>query len=373
MKTFELVFNNTIYTFNSSFLSTLYDCMVYNEQIDDDCDKYCISFLKEKFMKKTYDDLEFHEFLIDGLFNTPQLLCNLDNIFGQDKAREYNQLLSEDFEEDFEEDISDTVSLYSISASTAYSLAEIIFDNNELEKFKNLLAVMFLYDCAENDYEQTVYDIDEFDNLLFINGIGVHKCVQDDTIVLKPVYHIHDTDKDKYIQVAHVLVPPSILSAIFKTVGEGFMVRETKYTAKDFFLKFEQLTSCFTLKERPIPIKKIFGEINQNIVGKWYRIAEFEARFMPKYHILINWFKNDGTLLKAVRFVDNLDEYKDYEYWGPEISSWLANDNEILIKDAYARKDIVESYEINSDSLCIGDTTYYRTYDLAADNIVRNS
>lgn len=238
MRTLYLIFNNKCYSFDSSMLSTFYDRMVYNEQIDDDCNKFVISFLTNKFLKKTYDDLELHEFLIDVAFRASQLLCNLDNIFGQDKAREYKQLLSEYFGED----ISDTEWFYSISASAAYSLSEKIFDNNELEKFKNLLAVMFLYECAQFDYEQTVENIDEFDNLFFVNGIGVHKCLQDDTIVLKPVYHIHDTDKDKYIQVAHVLVPPSILSAIFKTVGEGFMVREAKYTVEDFFLKFKQLT-----------------------------------------------------------------------------------------------------------------------------------
>ena len=247
MRTLYLIFNNKCYSFDSSILSTFFDKMVYNEQIDDDGNKFVISFLTNTFLKKTYEDLELHEFLIDGLFTVSKLLCNLDNIFGQDKAREYKQLLSEFIGQD----ISDTEGAC-ITASEAYSLSEIIFDNNELEKFKNLLAVMYLYECAQFDYEQTIENIDEFHNLFFVNGIGVHTCLQDDTIVLKPVYHIHDTDKDKYIQVAHVLVPPSILSAVFKTVGEGFMVRETKYTVNDFFLKFEQLTACITLKERPM-------------------------------------------------------------------------------------------------------------------------
>lgn len=365
MKTNSIIFNDKIYTFESDILKRFFERMVFNERNDDDERKCIISFVSDRFETKSYDELDYHEFLIEGNFRVSQLLCNIANIYGESIMDDYKHHLSLYLQEDVDErDWFD-----SLSANDAIDLArKVLFDDSEILKFQDLLSSMYLYECSRFDYEQTITDSEEFNDLEFINGIGVRKIVKDGTIILKPVHPIHDSKEDSYIKINHVLVPPKVLAAIFKTVTDKYQDLKGILTIQNFFKKFEQLTGCSSLKKAPEPPIVFDGEIKSDLVGKWYHITKSNG-FMSMYHINIDWFKSDGSLAKSVTFVQKIGEYKDYENWGPKESKWLANENELLINDAYSKKDIKKSYHLEDGILTIGDTTYYRSYDEAAANV----
>lgn len=365
MQTTKLIFNNKTYVFDSELLNKFFERMLYNEEKDEDEKKWVISFLSSSFCKKTYDELEYHEFVIEGNFRFSQLLCNIENIFGESIKKEYQQGLSHFFEEE----VSETDWFSTLTASDALKIAKSIFINEtDLSKFKELLSVIYLYECSQFDYEQTIENIDDFNNLEFINGIGVKLIIKDENILLKPIHSIYDVPIEKYIKISHVLVPPIVLTMIFRTVIEGYNESEVKFTVNNFFKKFEQLTGKTSIMRVPEPQKKFTGNINPQLIGKWYHIYKSNG-FMPMYHINIEWFKEDGTQLRSVAFTMGLGEYKDYENWGPKESKWLTNETELYINDAYAREEKVYSYQLNERCLKYGNREYYKSYDEAAKNV----
>lgn len=365
MKTNRIIFNNKAFTFDSALLNKFFERMLFNEDKDDDENKCVISFITNRFCNKTYDELEYHEFLIDGNFRFSQLLCNIENIFGESIKNEYQQGISHYFDEE----VSETDWFSTLTASDAMQIAKsILLNETDLSKFKELLSVIYLYECSRFDYEQTIENIDDFNNLEFVNGIGIKLIIKDGSILLKPVHSIYDVPIEKYIKIAHVLVPPVVLTMIFRTVIEGYNESEVKFTVSNFFKKFEQLTGNTTIKRVPEPPKEFTGNINPQLIGKWYHIYKSNG-FMPMYHINIEWFKEDGTQLRSVAFTMELGEYKDYENWGPEESKWLANETELYINDAYTRKEEVYSYQLNERCLKYGNREYYKSYDEAAKNV----
>lgn len=365
MKTNNIVFNNKIYSFDSNTLNQVFERLVYNEQKDDEEKKCIISFLTQRFGMKTYEELDYHEFLIEGSFRVSQLLCNIANVFGDTVKSKYVIELTKYLEED----VSETDWFTSLSTSGALFVARQVFtEDQQLVKFKELLATMYLYECSRADFEQTIEDSRDFENLEFVNGIGVRKEIEGDKIILKPVHQVFDVPIEKYIKAAHILIPPAVLNVVFRTVKEGFFDSEKNITVEDFFHKFEQLTGCSTIRKVPIHPKPFVGGINPDIVGKWYRITK-SSGFMAMYHINIDWFREDGVLLRSVSFVQRTDEYKDYENWGPKSSKWLANDTEMLIQDGYSKKDVIKPYFVNDNGLKLGDSFYYRSYDEASENV----
>lgn len=366
MKTNSIIFNDKIYTFESEVLNKFFDRMLFNETKDEDEKKCIISFITDRFCMKSYEQLDYHEFLIDGNFRVSQMLCNIANVYGESIKEEYKCQLSSYLQDE----IDDTDWFDALSAKDALEVAKQVFDNDdsELLKFKDLLSTMYLYECARFDYEQTITDSEDFNDLEFVNGIGIKKIVKDGKIILKPVHPIHDSASDKYIQIAHVLVAPKVLAAVFKTVTDNYQDLKEILTGQNFFKKFEQLTGCSNLKKAPEPPISFIGDIRSGLVGKWYHITKSNG-FMSMYHINIDWFKADGSLAKSVTFVQRIGEYRDYENWGPKESKWLANDSEILINDAYSKKEVVKPYQLNGDTLTIGDTTYYRSYDEAGEKV----
>lgn len=366
MKTNSIIFNDKIYAFESDILNKFFDRMLFNATKDEDEKKCIISFITDRFGMKSYEDLDYHEFLIDGNFRVSQILCNIANVYGERIKEKYKREVSLYLQDE----IDDTDWFDTLSVNDAIEVAKQVFENDdsELLKFKDLLSTMYLYECARFDYEQTITDSEDFNDLEFVNGIGIKKIVNDGMIILKPIHSIHDSARDKYIKIKHVLVAPKVLASVFKTVTDNYQDLKGVLTVQNFFKKFEQLTGCSNLKNAPEPPISFIGDIKQDLVGKWYHITKSNG-FVSMYHINIDWFKTDGSLVKSVVFVQRIGEYRDYENWGPKESKWLANDSEILINDAYSKKEVVKPFQLNGDILTIGDTTYYRSYDEAAKNV----
>lgn len=74
MKTNSIIFNDKIYTFESEVLNKFFDRMLFNETKDEDEKKCIISFITDRFCMKSYEQLDYHEFLIDGNFRVSQIL-----------------------------------------------------------------------------------------------------------------------------------------------------------------------------------------------------------------------------------------------------------------------------------------------------------
>ena len=87
--TTKLFFNNRIYTFSDVNLITICNYLIANESIDEYEKKYVLSFIKNSIIRKTYDDLDYHEFIIEDSFRVSQLLCNVDNLFGRKATEEF--------------------------------------------------------------------------------------------------------------------------------------------------------------------------------------------------------------------------------------------------------------------------------------------
>ena len=241
MTTHQLVFNHKIYSFESSVLSKIAESMFLNEHKHEEGKKYTISFVSDKGEMKTFDELDYHEFQIDGSFRVSQLLCNVANVYGE---RVYTQFYYYILQH-LNKDVEDTDWFDALSARDALLIARIVLkEESDIIKFKDLLATMFLYECARFDYEQTITDADGFRDLEFINGIGIKKVSKDGSIILKPVHSIHDEPLDKYLKVAHLLIPHQVMATIFRTVNDCYQNLNGVVTLNNFFKKLEQLTGC---------------------------------------------------------------------------------------------------------------------------------
>lgn len=60
----NLIFNHRGCTFTDKTLRIVLKCMLANDNLDDDAEYYALSFIKNKIVLKTYDDLDFHEFIL---------------------------------------------------------------------------------------------------------------------------------------------------------------------------------------------------------------------------------------------------------------------------------------------------------------------
>lgn len=192
---------------------------------------------------------------------------------------------------------------------------QIFHDEDNLEKFKQLLSILYLYDIAQFDYEQTIEDSDDFNNVDFVNGIGFKKIDNDNFMILKPINSRYVCEVNQYVQINHLLIPPSILAA------NNYTDKKEHYNIdiipEVFLLKLEQLTGNNSLINAPVVKKEFNGKINSNILGKWYRISKIDS-FIPMLNVEINWFKKDGILMKSVVFLQNINE-KPSENWSPKI------------------------------------------------------
>jgi hypothetical protein len=241
----SLVFNNKLYRFSSNTLSFLYAYMLKNEYLDEYDGMYVLSLIENRILNKTFDSLEYHEFLLSPSYRVSCLICNIHNIFGEEIASEYALQLSSLLNEDIT--IYSTEWFYSISISEASNIGRKILDFDKYKEFQHLLTLMHLYECASSDYQQAMddnpdYTYSDFKSTFFINGIGVKLSDFLDKQILKPLYKFYDSPLEDYVTINDTIIPPAIIFATCKTDFQKEASLENDKYLEDFVIKFEQLT-----------------------------------------------------------------------------------------------------------------------------------
>ena len=239
----KLIFKNRIYSFSDENLIRIYNCMLHNETVDENGIKYVLSFISNSIVLKKYEDLDLHEFILEGNYRVSNLICNIANVFEGDKANKFAMRLSDNLYSDFPAINLDYTE--AICASEASDIWVELFGNGtDFEQFKFLLSLIALYDMAEFDYEQQCKDIKELRKVSFINGMGVKQIEDSDRILLKPVFSLFDTPLQDYIEIAGIWVPPTLLSVMFKTDLNSKVVGTINelLIGNQFLFKYQQLS-----------------------------------------------------------------------------------------------------------------------------------
>ncbi|MCI6105389.1 MAG: hypothetical protein SOY92_03685 [Prevotella sp.] len=241
----NLIFNNILYRFSDKTLNNLYACMLKNEKLDESDSLYVLSFLENRILNKTFDSLEYHEFLLNPSYRVSCLICNIHNVFGEEIASEYALQLSSLLNEDIT--IKSTEWFDSISISEASDIGRKILNSENYKEFQHLLTLMHLYECASCDYQQTMddnpdYTYSDFKNTFFINGIGVKLNISSDKQIINPLYKFYDSPLEEYVTINGTMIPPAIIFATCKTEFQKEVNLEKNRYLENFVLKFEQLT-----------------------------------------------------------------------------------------------------------------------------------
>lgn len=355
----KFVFNKKVYSFSQDQLKEVYRYMILNESLDEDDRLYTLSFVTNSIVRKTWEELDYHEFVLNGSFRLSNLLCNITNVFGEDKATEYGDGLAEIL--GGEEDINTTDYFTTISTSDATFVGKKVFKYPpQFEKFQMLLAYIHLGVCAGEDYEQLIEKEEDFHGIRNINGIVVRESEYEGKLMLKPIYQIYDSSIEEYKEFVRVLIPPSVILAIFHTEFKMSLLGQNE-REMDFYLKTEQLSG--TRLRVPAPKRKVTTwSIDSSIVGKWYSISK-SIRPFASYFINIEWFLEDGSFKQSVIIVSTLD-LPYTENWRPKNSSWKTN-GEILVLHPGDYEELECQYKIVDNVLYLGERKYYRSLDEA--------
>lgn len=241
----HLIFNKKLYRFSGNTLNNLYAYMLKNENLDEYDGMYVLSLIENRILNKTFDSLEYHEFLLNPSYRVSCLICNIHNVFGEEIASEYALQLSSLLNEEIT--IKSTEWFDSISISEASNIGRNILNSDKFEKFQHLLTLMHLYECASGDYQQTMddnpdYTYSDFKNTFFINGIGVKLNKFSDKQILNPLYKFYDSPLEDYVTINGTMIPPAIIFATCKTEFKKEANFENNKYLEDFTIKFEQLT-----------------------------------------------------------------------------------------------------------------------------------
>lgn len=363
-----LIFNQKKYSISGSILQTVFSCMIENESRDEDGSLYALSFISNSIVQKTYDDLDYHEFILNPSFRVSALLCNIYNVFGQSAAKQYAEELSSYFDEEIEWFSVDYFN--SLSVSDAFKFGKSIFSGSDLENFKELLSLIHLYSCVQEDYEQTLEDFSDYSSVLFINGIGVKRIEAGDKIILKPLSVVYDVPMPEYKDFSGVLVPPIIRAAVFKTEHNTSFTEEDRLMedANLLFLKLEQITGSKLDRS----IKKTMlsdAKLDTALVGKWYNVYKNDDHpvLAAMHYFSIQWFKEDGSMNKSVIFSHSA-EIPSYENWSNLKFTWKTIDDQLVVTNHNINSVDKSSYAVSADKLIIGDKCYYRSFEEALKN-----
>lgn len=129
----NLIFNNKLYRFSGNTLNNLYAYMLKNENLDEYDGMYVLSLIENRILNKTFDSLEYHEFLLNPSYRVSCLICNIHNVFGEEIASEYALQLSSLLNEEIT--IKSTEWFDSISISEASNIGRNILNSDKFEKF----------------------------------------------------------------------------------------------------------------------------------------------------------------------------------------------------------------------------------------------
>lgn len=366
---YKYIFNNKLYSFNRDTLCNFCRLMQYNESIDDNGKKYIISFINNRLERKSYDELDYHEFILDSSVEVAKLICNIDNIFGTCTATKYCERLSNELGEEISIDSEDNYT--AIGISLALKIGEEILLETELIDFKALLAAMNLGHCVIEDFEQQLDTFDEYDKLVFISGICVERIIKDGILILKPKFKIYDSPIEKYRNLHGILVPPIILSTIlFSTQDTSILEKEFDDNEYDeilpnFSKKYRQLTGNILEISRT---EQFIGHIDSRFFGEWYNVYKSSGHpiLPPMYHITIHRYNEDGSSMRSVIIKQNLTPPFP-ENWASLTYEWSASSEELFVKNNCGSKEL-NTYQFMNGTLVVGNNQYYRTLEEAIRN-----
>lgn len=366
----NLIFNKKQYAFTDKNLKLFYDCMLRNDSIDDYDNKYVLSFLSNSIVRKKYEDLDYHEFILECDFRISKLVCNIANVFGEEKANMYGLRLAEDLSAD-SSDIQ-TNYFYSISTAEASSIWKELFGPAEdFEKFKSLLALLMLYEMAEFDYEQQCEDIKGLKKVTFLNGMGIAEKEYGEKVILKPLFEQYDTSFEDYVEIAGVSIPLTLLSVMFKTELNVSTIRaiDKSILEKKFLFKYKQLSG----KELKIEIDKedySKWENDNRLYGVWYSIYKTDHPVLGTYYNLnVNSYNEDGTLFKYVQLGLKDLSFSPNIRWSNHVEKWKTKDGEIMLLNDSLDKRSRFKYEFTNGVLLLCNAKYYRSLQAAIETL----
>lgn len=370
---FKLVFNNSVFKFPEDFLSSVYKYIWLNETLNDDDELLTLSFISKSIIRKYQDDLDYHEFVLMSNIRVSNLVRNIYSAFGKSIAEKFAQYLSEYWDEEIDTDSTDWFD--SVSAHVANDMAKSIFsEKSDLLKFQRLLALLHLYDCVLEDYEQLDTDYDSEHNtngyrgLLNINGIVV-KCIdRENQVILKPVFSMYDTPISEYIDMSGFLVPQAVLNAVLNPFHCYNSENDIKPNCSfsDFLLFVEQLTGLrLSLPKPKVDISSCCND--DRLFGKWFHIDKDDVPW-EAYTVIIDWFKNDGHYKRSIVFCSRLNEATS-ENWLPQNLPWHTKDNTLYIAPNEPCGS-TQTYKIENNVLYLDNTRkFYRSLDDAIKNL----
>ncbi len=363
-----LIFNGKKFSFLPDLLTTLFKCLLHNDTVDDDDEFFVISFITNSIVKKDWDSLDYHEFVLKADFRISYFMRNVKNVFGHDVANKFARVISDFFEESIDTDSTDWFNC--ISTQTVYKMAKSIFvKNEEIIKFQQFLALLHLYNCAYDDYEQTITDTNGFDGLLNLNGIVIKKSESDKKLLLKPVYSLYDSPLEDYIDLSGFLIPPFVLGAVLNRTYSppSLEIEETKCSLAEFLLIVEQLSG--TRLQLPKPKLDISNWSNdESLYGKWYQINKMDHPVLSLIDISIYDFGTNGILNQSVVFVNSVD-YPKNENWRSDPPMWKTKDTQLVIIDRGKISSPLE-YKILDNKLFLSNgSVYYRSFQEAKENL----
>ena len=356
----KLFFNNRPYTFSDVDLISICKYLVANESIDESEKKYVLSFVENLIIRKSYDEMDYHEFIIEDSFRISQLLCNVDNLFGrkatEEFAKEIGLILGEEttwdstnyFESITTSDVLECWKRTSISNSK----------ESQLEAFQRMLGLLFLFDCVSEDYEQTVTNVDDFGSIEFINGIVVEKAEYNGHLLLKPVEDYYDFEIEECLELCDIYIPPILISAILYTEhNKSFIKEELDSESKHLFkLKLEQLIGDIPELERKVAVSDNMGH-DDLLLGKWYNYCLRKTPW-DFDDLSIYLFDSNGKHNRSVQFGNKNTVFG--ENWSSIEWEWFTEGNRLHIVNKRNNEEKIDEYEVKADKLYIGKRVFYR-------------
>lgn len=73
-----LIFNGKKFSFLPDLLTTLFKCLLHNDTVDDDDEFFVISFITNSIVKKDWDSLDYHEFVLKADFRISYFMRNVN-------------------------------------------------------------------------------------------------------------------------------------------------------------------------------------------------------------------------------------------------------------------------------------------------------
>lgn len=364
--TTKLFFNNKPYTFSDANLISICKYLIANESIDESEKKYVLSFVKNSIIRKSYDEMDYHEFIIEDSFRISQLLCNVDNLFGRKATEEYAKEIGLILGEETTWD--STNYFESITASDALDCWKRISANpkeSQLDAFQRMLSLLFLFDCVSEDYEQTITNINDFGAVEFINGIVVEKTEYKGHLLLKPVEDYYNHEMEECMELCDIYIPPVLISAIFHTEHDISIIKKgIDFEAEFLFkLKLEQLIGGFPELKRKVTVSDNLGH-DVLLLGKWYNYCLRKTPW-DFDDLSIYLFDSNGKHNRSIQFGNKNTSFG--ENWSSIEWEWFTEGNRIHIINKRLGEEKIDEYEVKADKLYISKRVFYRNMKDAID------